>query len=104
MPIEIDDIAIQIISPARLTTNRRGETYTLIVAPLTNLRDHWYANFYPTSFEAEVDFLKEVQKGDIVKFCGYIRKYPKGDAFGVVIDIVIAKIIYDDDDDNDEYY
>jgi hypothetical protein len=99
MPIEIEDIAIKIISPAKLTTNRRGETYTLIVAPLTNLRDHWYANFYPTSIDAEVDFLKEVQKGDIVKFCGYIRKYPKGDAFGVVIDIAIAWPVCDDDDE-----
>ena len=99
MPIEIEDIAIKIISPAKLTTNRRGETYTLIVAPLTNSREHWYANFYPTSIDAEVDFLKEVQKGDIVKFCGYIRKYPKGDAFGVVIDIAIAWPVYDDDDE-----
>ena len=102
MPIPIEDIAVKVISPARLTTNRRGETYSLLVAPLTNLSDHWYANFYPTSFDAEVDFLKEVRKNDVVEICGSIRKWPQGDAVGVVIDIVLAYPIYDDDNEHQE--
>ena len=99
MPIPFEDIEVKVISPAVNRTRNRGETYQLIVAPLTNPKDHWYANFYPTSYdEEEVEILQYVGKGDIIGISGDIRKYPIDNAFGVVLDIFHAWSLDDDDD------
>jgi hypothetical protein len=91
MPIPFEDIEVKVISPAVNRTRNRGETHQLIVAPLTNLKDHWYANFYPTSYDEEdVEILLHVNKGDTIAISGDIRKYPIDDAFGVVLDVFHA--------------
>jgi hypothetical protein len=102
MPIPFEDIEVKVISPAVIRTRNRGETHQLIVAPLSNLKEHWYANFYPTSYDKEeVEILQYVDKGDIIGISGDIRKYPIGDAFGVVLDIFHAWSSEDDDDELD---
>lgn len=88
MPIPFQDLEVVVISPAIEKTRSRGETHQLIVAPTTNPRDHWYANFYPTGndgFDVETHLF--VNKGDIIEISGNIRKYPIDKAFGVVLDI-----------------
>lgn len=91
MPIPFEDIEVIVISPAVNRSRTRGETHQLIVAPLTNPKDHWYANFYPTSYdEEEVEILQHVHKGDTVRITGDIRKYSIGNAYGVVLDIFDA--------------
>ncbi len=100
MPIPFEDIEVKIVSPAVVRTRNRGETHQLIVAPLTNPKDHWYANFYPTSDdEEEVEILQYVNKDDIIGISGDIRKYPIGNAFGVVLDIFHAWSLDEDDEE-----
>jgi hypothetical protein len=101
MPIPFENIEVKIISPAVNRTRNRGETYQIIVAPLTNLKDHWYANFYPTSEdELEIEALQIARNGDIIGISGDIRKYPIGNAFGVVLDIFHAWSLDEDDEEN----
>jgi hypothetical protein len=101
MPIPFEDIEVKVISPAVNRTRNRGETYQLIVAPLTNPKDHWYANFYPTSYdEEEVEILQYVDKDDIIGISGDIRKYPIDNAFGVVLDIFHAWSLDEEDEEN----